>query len=102
MSILILSEDADYHGVAVRWGLQRLGMPVIWWPRSNFPGKQTATLFQSNGAETVCVDGRQIGLPGELVSVWNRRGRAAKPRLTLDPTDFRVASLESNALLTAA
>lgn len=35
--VLILSENLDYHGIAIKWGLSEKGVPHTWWKRSSFP-----------------------------------------------------------------
>lgn len=118
MSILILSEQLDYHGVAVRWGLCKLGCQVHWWERSLFPAGQMITASLSDSSDfairvgsidiqsaydtdcTFSLQPQQISLQlGFYKSIWNRRGQVPRLSKDLDETDRIVARTESNFLL---
>jgi glutathione synthase/RimK-type ligase-like ATP-grasp enzyme len=120
VSILILSEQLDYHGVAVRWGLDRLGCEVHWWERSLFPAGQELTVAISDAEEfdlrlqqpdiqrsyatdcTFTVQKQEVSLlPGRYKAIWNRRGQVPRLAPDLDETDRVVARTESNFLLKA-
>lgn len=98
--VLILSEGLDYHGIAVRWGLEQLGVTVTWWDRTSFPIQQ---IISSHIDDAKCTISARDPDPRNLTqlyrTIWNRRGQVPTVRPSLDPTDRTVAQNEANSFL---
>lgn len=94
--VLILSENLDYHGVAVRWGLQEMGVPFDWWERTEFPRNQLVSSWVSTADSRMAVSGNDVALSAHRYrTVWNRRGQIPQANDALDRTDKIVARNES-------
>jgi len=94
--ILILSENLDYHGVAVRWGLQEMGVQFDWWERTEFPRNQLVSSWVSTADSRMAVSGNEVALSAHRYrTVWNRRGQIPQADETLDRTDKIVVRNES-------
>jgi len=118
VSILILSEQLDYHGTAVEWGLKKMGETVDWWERSLFPGGQSLSASISNTNDfrlslsrlnhksayaTECdfsIHPQSVSVNRDAYrTIWNRRGQVPRLSPSLEETDKVVARMESNFLL---
>lgn len=98
--VLILSEDLDYHGVAVRWGLRELGVPLDWWDRTQFPrADHVSTWVSGEGARMAASSCGVTLVTDRYRSVWNRRGQVPQASGTLERTDQIVARNESTFYL---
>jgi len=94
--VLILSENLDYHGVAVRWGLQEMEVPFDWWERTEFPRNQLVSSWVSTEDSRIAVSGNDVSLSTDRYrTVWNRRGQIPQASDALDHTDKVVARNES-------
>lgn len=94
--VLILSENLDYHGVAVRWGLREMGVPFDWWERTEFPRNQLVSSWVSTEDLRMAVSRNDVALSTHRYrTVWNRRGQVPQASDTLDRTDKVVARNES-------
>lgn len=102
MAVLIHSTTDDLHADAVRWGLERIGQPFIFWPSGRFPLEQALSARLDPGGETFSLDlaGETVDLAG-VATVWNRRrGRPAmSPKL--DARDLGFAAEQSRQHLDA-
>ncbi|USJ00058.1 hypothetical protein MUG10_19115 [Xanthomonas prunicola] len=94
--VLILSEVLDYHGIAVKWGLEGLNVPVVWWERSMFPYKQEVT---SGFGDSNKIEADSLDLNRAYKSIWNRRGGRPIIDPKLHSTDKIAAKNESDFLL---
>jgi glutathione synthase/RimK-type ligase-like ATP-grasp enzyme len=95
--VLILSESLDYHGIAVRWGLQQRGVPVDWWDRTEFPrNEQWSSRVGADGAQLHVSASDACLSPDRYRTIWNRRGQLPQANPALDRTDQVVARNESN------
>ncbi|HEX5461027.1 MAG TPA: hypothetical protein VFX20_13750 [Steroidobacteraceae bacterium] len=101
-SILLLSEDLDYHGIAVRWGLEQLGVSADWWVRSSFPVESAISIgVGKNGDDYEVIDGNRVAFTEDAYgAIWNRRGKTPTVSARLTRTDRVVAKAESSFLLT--
>lgn len=98
--VLILSEKLDYHGVAVRWGLQELGVAFDWWDRTEFPRAQLTSAWVSTADSHMATAESSTSLsPNRYRSIWNRRGQVPQASDALHRTDKIVARNESNYFL---
>lgn len=94
MTVLLLSEQMDYHGLAVQWGLGKLGIECDFWNRTLFPARQAMTLTAD---DTVHFAAEQIPsmVPGRYRAIWNRRGSVPTISPELHRTDAEFARVES-------
>lgn len=98
--ILILSEQLDYHGVAVRWALRQQGIPLEWWDRTEFPRDQQIAAWVSNERVRLQVSSAPVSAsPGRYRTIWNRRGQVPQVSAALERTDRVVARNESTYCL---
>lgn len=98
--VLILSENLDYHGVAVRWGLQEMGVPFAWWERTEFPRTQLVSSWVSTENSRMTASGSDVSLSTHCYrTVWNRRGEVPQASESLHHTDKVVARNESTYFL---
>jgi glutathione synthase/RimK-type ligase-like ATP-grasp enzyme len=98
--VLVLSENLDYHGIAVRWGLRQRGVPVDWWDRTEFPrDQQWSSWVGSDGARLQVSASDACLSPDRYRTIWNRRGQVPQANPALDKTDQVVARNESNYVL---
>ena len=102
MAVLIHSDGSDLHADAVRWGLDRIGHPTIFWPAGRFPADQALSARLGPGGETF-----SLGLAGETIdlagvaTVWNRRRGRPAMSPTLDARDLGFATEQSRQHLDA-
>jgi len=103
--ILILSEDNDYHGTAVMWGLSQLGegKRIVYWDRTRFPVKQRlSTALSTKGSLSFRGNGLSDLLrPNRFRSIWNRRGADPTVDEKLNKADKIVAKTESKFFLSS-
>lgn len=98
--VLIFSESLDYHGVAVRWALEHLGVPVEWWDRTTFPSQQCLSARTSGTHRALTSTHSPVSFQeNRYRSIWNRRGQVPTVSKTLDRTDQTVARNEANFTL---
>lgn len=98
--VLILSEGLDYHGIAVRWALREMGVPLDWWDRSEFPRNQRVSNWISTEESSMSVSDADVALSfNRYRTIWNRRGQVPQASDTLDRTDRVVARNESTYFL---
>jgi len=98
--VLILSENLDYHGIAIKWGLSEQGVPHTWWERSSFPAIERLSCWLSSLGTTVGASATPLTLSyGEYRSVWNRRGQMPTTSQDLSGTDRVVARNETTLCL---
>lgn len=98
--VLILSENLDYHGIAVRWGLQRMGVPFVWWERCEFPRSQRLSAWVGRDGDRMRADGSEVSLAAARYrSIWNRRGQMPQPSESLNRSDKIVSRNESTYFL---
>lgn len=99
-TVLILSERLDYHGVAVRWGLEQLGVAHTWWERSEFPRSQRLSAWVAEGQTRLESSASDVSLiPGRYRTIWNRRGQIPHVSDSLNRSDRIVAKNESAYVL---
>lgn len=102
--ILVLSEDLDYHGHAIMWGLDQLGASADWWDRSLFPKEARNSIWLSNTKNTKfsATNSNAIFSNNEYKTIWNRRGGKPEIDSSLTKTDKRAARHESSQFLRGA
>lgn len=102
MAVLIHSDGGDLHADAVRWGLDRIGHPAIFWPAGRFPVEQALSARLAAGEETFTLGlaGGTIDLAG-VATVWNRRRGRPAMSPTLDARDLGFATEQSRQHLDA-
>lgn len=94
--VLILSENLDIHGIAVRWGLRRMDVPLVWWERSEFPRSQRLSAWVDGDGNGMSASDSEVSLAADRYrSVWNRRGQIPQPSESLNRADRIVAKNES-------
>jgi len=99
-AVLILSEELDYHGVAVRWGLERMGVAYTWWERSEFPRSQRLSAWIAEGHTRFESSGSDVSLLRDRYrTIWNRRGQIPQVADSLNRSDKIVAKNESAYVL---
>jgi len=100
MTVLILSQRLDYHGRAVKWGLEQIGVPCDWWDRSLHPVTQAISISFADTRAELGIAGAQVSLErGFYTSIWERRGRVPSASKKLARADKTVALSESRKLL---
>ena len=99
-AVLILSEQLDYHGVAVRWGLEQMGVAYTWWERGEFPRSQRLSAWVAEGQTRFESSGSDVSLSrGRYRAIWNRRGQIPQVDDSLNRSDKIVAKNESAYVL---
>ncbi len=99
-SVLIMSENMDLHGIAVKWAIESLGFSTTWWQRSLFPIDDEISV--SLNCKDIDLRNKQSEItfePNQYLSIWNRRGGSPKISKRLHDADTNTAFSESAFLL---
>ncbi len=97
--VLLLGDAADYHSIAVKWGLEQLSTDVHFWERQKHPVSELISIDFPPPKTEEHTSLKFLRSNASYSAIWNRRGGAAKVSPTLAASDHKVASAESQRLL---
>ena len=102
MSVLLITENIDVHGQAMKWALGEMGVHADIWTFATFPENQRLSVRIREREEGVELRNSVWQGPGRYTSIWLRR--PTKPKaisVALAKTDVEMALHESTLLLDA-
>lgn len=93
--VLVVTNPTDFHSFAIVEALRRKGVPACMWHGSDFPGRQTASVWLDSPPRQWEALGPELDLFGtQFSSIWMRRpGRVVIPG-EIAATDRRFALRE--------
>lgn len=93
MVVLIFTIPGDFHTVAVRWGLERLGIEVVEFLTSDLPDQTSLAIDYTKTRTALLIDGRRFELD-EIGVFWNRRLERPKAPEWVHEDDWDVLERE--------